>query len=264
MDYEENKHSNNNKNTTTGLIIAIAVAILVIALVAWFALKGRDNGGGMSDMVSDIKSDIASVYDDMKSDVESVVSDVKSDISSTASDIESEYNSTVSSYNDTVSDVKSELSTSSDATMPTEDKVSSVPYSKNTFTKPCEGEIIKDFSTEELQYSKTFGDMRLHSGIDIACKKGTSVSAAGNGKILTIEENSQYGNIVTLDLGNNMTAKYSSLDDIKVKEGDTVKAGDIIGVTATIPAECNDEDHLHFEVFKNGVAVAPFEELKLK
>ena len=250
MKYEEDNFSRNDNKKSTGLIIAIAIAIIIVALAAWFALS-RLNSGGMGDMVSDIKSELSSVYDDTKSDI-------KSEFNSLTSDIKSEYNDLTSSYN---SDISS--NTSSGSTMPTGDNVSSVPYEK-TFTLPCEGKILKAFSDKELVYSKTFGDMRLHTGIDIACKKGTSVSACGDGKIIGIDESSQYGTVVSLELADGITAKYASLKDLKVKLGDKVKSGDILGVTTTIPAECNDEEHLHLEVYKNGIATDPIEALNLK
>lgn len=250
MKYEEDHISRDDNKKSTGLIIAIAIAIIIVAAAAWFALSRLDSGS-MGDMVSDIKSELSSVYDDTKSDI-------KSEFNSLTSDIKSEYNDLTSSYNSDISSF-----TSSDSTMPTGDNVSSVPYEKN-FSLPCEGEILKNFSDKELVYSKTFGDMRLHSGIDIACKKGTSVSACGDGKIIGIDESSQYGTVVSLELGDNLTAKYASLKDLKVKLGDKVKSGDILGVTTTIPAECNDEEHLHLEVYKNGIATDPIEALNLK
>ncbi len=262
MKYEEENYSSKENKSNTGLIIAIAVAILIIAVAAWFALSRFNSGkGALDDMVSDTKSSIGGIYDETKSDINSMTSDIKSDLNSFTSDVKSEYESFTSSYNDTVSGNMSG-DTTSGVTKPTGDSVSSVPYSK-TFSKPTEGKIAKEFSDKELVYSKTFGDMRLHSGVDIECKKGTSVSACGDGKILNIDESSQYGTVVSIDLGNGLTAKYSSLSNLKVKAGDSVKAGDILGSTSTIPAECNDKDHLHFEIFKNGVAVDPFKALNL-
>ena len=249
LKYEEDHISRNDDKKSTGLIIAIAIAIIIVALAAWFALS-RLNSGGMGDMVSDIKSELSSVYDDTKSDI-------KSEFNSLTSDIKSEYNDLTSSYTSDITSI-----TSSGSTMPTGDNVSSVPYEK-TFTLPCEGKILKAFSDKELVYSKTFGDMRLHSGVDIACKKGTSVSACGDGKIIGIDESSQYGTVVSLELSDGITAKYASLKDLKVKLGDKVKSGDILGVTTTVPAECNDEEHLHFEIYKDGIATDPFEALNL-
>ena len=128
---------------------------------------------------------------------------------------------------------------------------------------PVGGEVIKDYSEKQLQSSATYGDMRIHTGIDIACEDGTSVSAAGDGKVTAFEESSSLGTTVTIDHGNGITTKYAALKNVKVKEGDKVTAGDIIGTVTTVPGECADQSHLHFEVFKNGHSAAPLSTLGL-
>jgi len=251
MNYEE--HPQNENKSNTGLIVTIACALLIVAIAAWFAISRYNKGNTGNNMTSEIKSDISSIYSDIESSVSKITSDIKS-----------EYDNNVSSYNDDTvssSDSKTDMPTSS--AKPTNDDVSSVPYSANA-KKPVEGKIIKNFSSTELQYSKTLGDMRLHCGIDIACKKGEKVIACADGKVLTVEKNSQYGNVITIEHGTGITAKYCSLDDIKVKEGDNVKCGDVIGIVAVVPIECDDESHLHFEVLKNGTPVSPLETFGLK
>ncbi len=242
MDYEEKNFSDNRKKFSTSLIVTITVAIIIIAGAAWFAIS-RYNDTSKITKINPSSSP-----------------KLTSDIDSVASDIKEEYEDITSSYNDIVSDVESKIEKPVESVAQTGDKVSSVPYSTN-FCKPVEGEILTEFSDKQLQYSKTFGDMRMHYGVDILCGNGTSVSACGDGKIINIEESGHYGTVLTMELGNGLTAKYSSLADIKFKIGDTVKAGDIIGVASTIPAECNDPEHIHLEVYKNNKPVDPLKAL---
>ena len=266
MKYEED-YSSNQKKFSTGLVITIALALLLIAGASWFALSRYNSNNKTNSSVSSVKSDLGSAVSENESNFNSSTGKDESDINSIVSEIipdtNSEYQRNVSSYNSTVSGTVSNLD-GLDNTAPTDDKTASVPYNVTAFMKPAEGEILKDFSDKNLQYSKTFGDMRLHNGIDIACKKGTAVSVCGDGVILTVEKSSLYGNVVTIDLGNGLSAKYCSLDNVKFKEGDQVKLGDILGNTTTIPAECDDKEHLHFEVYKNGTAVSPLKELGLE
>lgn len=159
----------------------------------------------------------------------------------------------------------------------TEKHISSIPYSSsengslvksepredNVYCMPIQGEIIKKYNDTELQYSTTYGDMRLHLGIDIACEAGTSVSACGSGKILSVEKSAELGNTVTVEHGNGITAKYASLDDVKLKTGDKVAVGDIIGTVSSVPCECADQSHLHFEVYKDGHPASPLDVLRL-
>ena len=43
-----------------------------------------------------------------------------------------------------------------------------------------------------------------------------------------------------------------------------VAAGDIIGATASIPGECADQSHLHFEIYKDGHITEPLKALGMK
>lgn len=147
-----------------------------------------------------------------------------------------------------------------------ENTASAEPPQKNTvktYSMPVQGEIIKNYSEKELQYSATYGDMRLHSGIDIACEEGTAVSACADGTVLSAENSSELGSVVTIDHGDGIAARYAAIKDVKVKAGDKVSAGDIIGSVTAIPCECADQSHLHLEVYKDGHAAAPLETLKL-
>ena len=125
------------------------------------------------------------------------------------------------------------------------------------FVLPVTGEILKDYSATALQFSSTFNDMRLHLGIDIAAKRGTAVKSAGDGKVLSVSETSDLGVIVTVEHSNKITAKYCGLDKVTVKEGDSVLMGQAIGEIGTIPSECVDEPHLHFEIFRDNKSVSP-------
>ncbi len=229
MDYKES-NSNKKKKIGSGVYVLIAAALLATGVIAWFVMAG------MSDS-SNISSDITP--------------------SVTESD---EYNDDTSSYNETESGVISNI------TEPTADSVSSQPYQSKeqsssvaevSFAMPVEGEIIKNFSDTSLQYSSTFSDMRLHTAVDIACEKGTSVSACADGKVTEINLNTSLGNVVTIEHNNGIIIKYCAIDNLKVQKGDEIKTGDIIGTSATIPEECNDKAHLHLEVYQNGKAVDP-------
>lgn len=133
-----------------------------------------------------------------------------------------------------------------------EEKKESVAY-----VFPVNGEIAKSFSDTRLQYSETYGDMRLHRGMDILCKEGTAVSVAASGKVTAVEESAEFGTVITVDHENGMTTRYACIRDPKVAPGDKVAAGDILGTTGEIPGECAEKSHLHFEVLTNGTPTDP-------
>ena len=138
------------------------------------------------------------------------------------------------------------------------------PATAVVFSMPVQGEVIKGYSELVLQYSATFTDMRIHTGLDIACEDGTSVSAAGDGKVTSVDESAVLGTIVTIEHSGGITTKYASLKGVKVKAGDKVSAGDIIGTGTAGPSECADQSHHHFEAYKNGHPADPLIALGLE
>ena len=131
------------------------------------------------------------------------------------------------------------------------------------FAMPVGGNIIKDYSEKELKYSNTYKDWRLHTGIDIAAKKGTQVHAAGNGKVTEVTDDKLLGSTVVIDHGNGIVASYSGLLKPLVKVGQIIEAGTTIGGIGEVPSESLDEAHLHFAVKVNGKTANPIEALNL-
>ena len=132
------------------------------------------------------------------------------------------------------------------------------------FTLPVTGEILKAYSESELLYSKTYGDMRLHLGLDIKAEAGTAVKSSGDGTVLGIAEDPLYGTMVTIDHGNGITGLYCGLaKEVAVKKGQTVKSGDNIGAIGVVPSESSDEAHLHLAFKENDKYVSPLSLINL-
>lgn len=120
------------------------------------------------------------------------------------------------------------------------------------FTLPVTGEIIKEFSSEELIYSKTYKDMRIHAGVDISCDEEAVVTSAGKGIVTSIMADSELGVVVEIDHGNGIIAYYCGLmEELNVKEGDVVNENTILGQAEVVPGECEDEPHIHLEIYKD-------------
>jgi len=133
------------------------------------------------------------------------------------------------------------------------------PVTASFFVWPVNGEIIERFSIDELVFSDTLGDWRVHTGIDIAAGLGTQVCAMGDGKVEDIYTDELMGVTVVIDHGNSVKSVYRNLmDNVVVKVGDTVYAGDVIGgVGQTADNELLDPPHLHLEVIRNGAQIDP-------
>ena len=116
-----------------------------------------------------------------------------------------------------------------------------------------------DFSMDMPIYQKTLDQYMTHSGIDIAAPEGTGVSACAAGTVTRIEEDDKLGIVVEINHGNNLLSVYGNLaGDGLIELGEIVSRGDTIGkVGRTSLFEFGEDDHLHFEMRKNGDPVAP-------
>ena len=129
---------------------------------------------------------------------------------------------------------------------------------------PLNGQVLTAFSVDKLVYDVTMDDWRVHDGVDISAKPGTTVLAACSGTVLAVEDDPMMGTTVTIGHDGGYQTTYASLQSQPtVEAGDTVFAGQIIGaVGTTAKAESGQSPHLHFSVTKDGDAVDPEEFLK--
>lgn len=133
------------------------------------------------------------------------------------------------------------------------------PAPGENWTSPVDGRLLKGFAMDCLIYSKTLGQWMTHPGVDAAAPKGSEVRSVDDGTVAKVYDDDMLGTTVVIDHGGGLETVYSGLKkDPPVKEGDAVKARDLIGyVGDTAISECADESHLHFEVHKDGRPVDP-------
>ena len=134
--------------------------------------------------------------------------------------------------------------------------------SPTVFYAPVSGSIMKSHSVETPVFSQTLGDWRVHTGIDIAAEIGSAVKAVAGGTVSAIRSDHFMGKTVEVTHDGGIVSVYSNLsnDGIAVKVGDTVSAGDTLGVVGdTSLTELADESHLHFEILVSGVSVNPLD-----
>lgn len=95
-----------------------------------------------------------------------------------------------------------------------------------------------------------YKDRRFHHGIDISAKKNTPVYASASGEVAFAGHHRTYGNLIVLDhmIVNELeaiTTYYAHLNSMKVKKGDTINQGDLIGHVGSTGLSTGA--HLHFE-----------------
>ena len=96
---------------------------------------------------------------------------------------------------------------------------------------------------------------RRHQGIDIPLTTGTPVYAAFDGEVRVSRYASGYGNLVVVRHQNGLETFYGHLSSRKVKSGDWVHAGDVIGLGGSTGRSTGP--HLHFETRYKGYAFDP-------
>ena len=118
----------------------------------------------------------------------------------------------------------------------------------------------KDFSMGVPVYNSTMGDYRTHNGVDFVGKPGDAVKPIAAGRVLSVENDTVRGNVVTVDHGGGVGSTVRGIaDEGLVAEGVEVVEESVIGTLGTVPCELKEGDHIHLEVRVNGALTDPLE-----
>ncbi|MBQ0049997.1 MAG: peptidoglycan DD-metalloendopeptidase family protein [Bacteroidales bacterium] len=118
------------------------------------------------------------------------------------------------------------------------------------FHAPCDSRLV----TSHYGYRRQFG--RNHYGTDIKLYTGDTVRAAFNGKIRVVAyEGRGYGNYVIIRHDNGLETVYGHMSKHLVRENQTVKAGEPIGLGGNTGRSTGS--HLHFETRFLGEFIDP-------
>ena len=112
--------------------------------------------------------------------------------------------------------------------------------------------ISSEFS---YRISPITGRPESHNGLDLAAPGGTPIFAAESGTVIDSRYSSSWGNVVQIDHGGGLVTLYAHCSARLVSTGQTVKRGETIALVGT--TGWSTGNHLHFTVYKNGVAVSP-------
>lgn len=97
---------------------------------------------------------------------------------------------------------------------------------------------------------------KFHAGMDFSAKTGTQIYATGDGVVERADNTaSGYGNHIVIRHGYGYQTLYGHLSKYKVRAGQHVKRGDVIGYVGSTGR--SEAPHLHYEVHKNGEVVNP-------
>jgi murein DD-endopeptidase MepM/ murein hydrolase activator NlpD len=99
------------------------------------------------------------------------------------------------------------------------------------------------------------GRSALHTGLDFPATPGTPIYAAAGGVVITQEFQTEYGNTIEIDHGNDLISRYAHSSKVSVKKGDLIKRGQKIAEVGNTGRSTGP--HLHFEVLVQGIPQDP-------
>jgi len=127
------------------------------------------------------------------------------------------------------------------------------------FATPADAAISDVFGSQRIFNGKTSSP---HLGLDFRVPSGTSVAAMNDGTVLLARPLYFEGNFVVLDHGQGLLTLYLHLSEFKVKEGEQVKRGQVVGLSGGTGRATGP--HLHVAVRWQGTYLDPASLLRLR
>jgi murein DD-endopeptidase MepM/ murein hydrolase activator NlpD len=98
--------------------------------------------------------------------------------------------------------------------------------------------------------------VKFHAGLDFSAPQGTPIYATADGRVVTAgNKGDGYGNHVIVNHGYGYETLYGHMVRVKVRYGQSVKRGEVIGWVGSSGKSTGP--HLHYEVHKNGRPLDP-------
>jgi hypothetical protein len=95
----------------------------------------------------------------------------------------------------------------------------------------------------------------LHTGADYALTTGTPIQAVADGTVVVAEDLFFSGNSVFIDHGDGLISMYFHFSEIKVKSGQEVKKGEVVGLVGETGRASGP--HLHMGIRWHGARIDP-------
>lgn len=135
-----------------------------------------------------------------------------------------------------------------------QDRMASMPAIMPLDKRKCK--LISGFG---YRYHPILKTRRMHTGVDLTAKKGTPIYATGDGVVEIagkgLSDYSGYGVVCVINHGYGYKTLYGHMTDVKVKKGQKVKRGELVGTVGS--TGLSQAPHLHYEVIMNGQKVDP-------
>ena len=113
------------------------------------------------------------------------------------------------------------------------------------FFKPIRGYVTEGFNSK-----------KEHFGVDIVAPENEPIKATLDGTVVMSNWTLETGWVIAIQHNDNLVSLYKHNSALLKKEGDYVRAGDVIAVVGN-SGEQTFGPHLHFELWLNGIAINP-------
>jgi murein DD-endopeptidase MepM/ murein hydrolase activator NlpD len=122
---------------------------------------------------------------------------------------------------------------------------------------------VREPVTEQFGVRRIFnGELKTeHLGLDFHAARGTRVQAANSGRVILARHLFFEGNCVIVDHGEGLMTLYMHLSKFKVRKGQRVRRGQLLGLSGATGRATGP--HLHLAVRWEGVYLDPAKLLKL-
>lgn len=123
---------------------------------------------------------------------------------------------------------------------------------------PVDGDVIMNYSMSNVIYFQTLDQYKCNPAIIIQAKVGEDVLNAAKGIVSDISYNEETGNTVTVSIGDGYKVIYGQLENLNVKEGQTINESTVIGTIAE-PTKyyIKEGTNLFFQVLQEDETVNP-------
>jgi murein DD-endopeptidase MepM/ murein hydrolase activator NlpD len=121
---------------------------------------------------------------------------------------------------------------------------------------PVRGWVSSGFGRRVSPFT---GQDTMHGGLDISAPMSTPVKAPASGIVVVAGPEKSLGNVIIVSHGYGYKTTYGHLSKIKVRAGQTVKRGEIIGEVGNTGLSTGP--HLHYEIEVNGAGIDPLKHI---
>ncbi|MER8071841.1 LysM peptidoglycan-binding domain-containing M23 family metallopeptidase [Streptomyces sp. NPDC094034] len=115
------------------------------------------------------------------------------------------------------------------------------PSTGSGFTAPVDGPTSTPYGAAGSSWSSGY-----HTGVDFSASSGTPVKAVSDGTVVTAGWGGAYGNQIVIQHSDGMYSQYGHLSSLEVSAGESVSAGQEIGLSGSTGNSTGP--HLHFEI----------------